>query len=109
MGIKLFSEDKAGTTAPNPNPVKFKILTVREFHGKQTICAAEVNYPDCSVYSGNKVLVFKCSEFELRQRIKLDPHFLEDETSPIARFPFTYEGWQDAIIYAGIKSFQSSA
>ena len=100
--MKYFSE--GCTTAPNPNPTNFTILTIREFVGKQSICAAEVNYPGCTVYKGNKILVFKSSEAELKKRISLDPHFLEDNTSAIARFPFTYEGWQDAIKYAWMKS-----
>ena len=100
--MKYFSE--GCTKAPNPDPVNFSILTIKEFVGKQTICAMEVNFPGCTVYSGNKILVYKTTKAKLEARIELNPHFLEDTTSPIARFPYTYEGRQDAIQYARRKS-----
>lgn len=100
--MKLFSE--GSTQAPNPDPKDFTILTYRQFKSVKTITALEVNYPNCTVYKGNKILVYKMSVAEIKKRTTLDPHFLEDDTSPIARFPFTYEGWNDALAYAEEKS-----
>lgn len=100
--MKYFSE--ASTQALNPNPKNYSRLTIKEFVGKVTICALEVNYPGCTPYAGNKILVYRATKTVIESRLELDPHFLENDTSPIARFPFTYEGWQDAQKYAQKKS-----
>lgn len=53
-------------------------------------------YPDCTNYGGYKVLVFRGVQHvtELLDRNKsIDPHFLENKVSPIARFEPTNNGW----------------
>jgi len=79
---------------PNPNPKNFNVVRTVTI-GKYLV--AQVNYPDCTNYEGNKVLVFK--NVTLRKFAKLDtidPHFCDKHLAPIARFVPTSEGWQMA-------------
>lgn len=101
MGMSLFSE--GSTAAPNPDPKKFTILRLTEFPGDNVITIAEVHYPGCTTYGGNKILVLLASEEEVRARAELDPHFF-DGNGLLARFPFTRDGRMDAEEYASRKS-----
>ena len=77
----------------NPNPHRFRVLEVQKC-GKAVV--VKVNYPDCLNYEGNKILVFDSyDKFDiLRTCGTLDPHFVADENSPVARFEPTLRGWQ---------------
>lgn len=48
-----------------------------------------MKYKNCTNFEGIKILVFKGQYVE---RIVMDPHFSDDEESPIARFKPTVEG-----------------
>ena len=99
MGIfKMFSNSKS--PPPMPNPVNF-FCTKTKVVGKLVV--AMVTYPDCPSFKGNKVLVYETSKATFKQRKKLDPHFLENGFSPIARFPGTKEGFDDGVLFAVSK------
>lgn len=78
----------------DPNPYRFEVVE------KYTIAdggvALEVIYPDCDNYDGHKVMVFD-DQGQLLEQIQdeqgIDPHFLEDKYSPVARFEPTDKGW----------------
>lgn len=80
----------------NPNPRVFKI-TEEFFLKHQGAVAIKVTYPNCINYEGNKVLVYR-HRGKLKSHLKLhkhlDPHFMEDSLSPVARFEPTEEGWE---------------
>ena len=85
---------------PNPNPKNFKILKSEE-HGNYLVI--EVNYPDCTNYEGNKILVYnnvELTDLVIKQG-SIDPHFSENPNfySPIARFEPTDRGWQMALLF----------
>ena len=83
----------------NPNPKRFNVITEKKI-GDLTI--AKVNYPDCTNYEGNKILVMK-SKYLAKAKNKgtLDPHFCKDESlSPVARFAPTKDGWHMALLFA---------
>ena len=94
MGLKLFgssfSRGQCDCPAPtDPNPHRFKILGTFEANG-WTI--AIVQYPNCTNYDGKKVLLYDKSSKAIEDQTKLDPHFLEDQFSPVARFEPTERG-----------------
>ncbi len=92
----------SGLVLPNPNPARFEILRTRQIG---TALVAEVRYPDCTNYEGRKILVYAgTSDFDLRTRATLDPHFAEGG-GPVARFKPTVYGWHLATTLAqGIGS-----
>lgn len=81
----------------NPSPYKFKIEHM-ETIGFHTILL--VKYEDAFNYDGLKILVYKTSNEANEDLIKcmfrdmkiIDPHFIENEFSPIARFVPTKSG-----------------
>jgi hypothetical protein len=103
MGMSMFSKScgsNPNPALPNPNPKRFKILNVAPF-GQYVAC--RVRYPDCTTYGGEKILVYRLTDTWLLYQKELDPHFLENDSSPIARFPATPEGWADALVYVETK------
>jgi len=84
---------KTTVTTPNPNPFKFELKNI---YNSDKFMMLILNYPDATTYEGDKVLIFKREdESEVLQMIQdkdLDPHFLEDRLSPIARFASSDEG-----------------
>ena len=83
-----------------PNPIRFNILRTRVVYDH---VVAEINYPDCNNYEGNKICLFLYTKVEdLMQRKEIDPHFAEDLNSPFARFKPTQSGWNTAIELAEI-------
>ncbi len=105
MGIGPFrhSDSNSGTwkptpPSPNPNPFKFKVIKSLAI-GNYLVC--KVNYPDCTTFEGNKVMVYEnLTQADLRDTKSLDPHFFDDNKSPIARFRGDADGWRLAIFLA---------
>lgn len=78
-----------------PDPFNYVIKrTVRSPNGEYIL--AEVNYPNCKNFSGNKLLVVKTDLVTFIGRNSLDPHFLEEgsDMEVLARFRPTEEGWR---------------
>ena len=89
---------------PNPNPKKYKVLNYT-YDGKYLIVL--VNYPDCTNYEGNKILMFENVHVEdLFNQGSIDPHFSNNskKISPIARFEPTLRGWEMALKLARIQN-----
>jgi hypothetical protein len=104
MGMKLFSDGV--TTAPNPNPKRFKIEAVSVAKNKRSIVVVEATYPDCTTFEGRKIMVYEAPLARFAAVDELDPHFTEDDFSLLARFPATDSGLKDALDYADYKSKQ---
>ena len=105
LGIGFSSGDDgcitySTTTTPardgNPNKYRFELVRRLDFpKADRKVSVVEINYPDCFNYKGNKILVYADSAV-LDEGLKskcLDPHFLNNETSPVARFEPTEIGW----------------
>jgi hypothetical protein len=85
---------------PNPDPKNFRIRRSEQI-GRMLLI--EVNYPDCTNYEGNKILLYKdVTMDQLERQGSIDPHFSENVkfASPIARFVPTEEGWMWAKVVA---------
>ena len=53
----------------------------------KTNVVVEINYPDCTNYEGNKIIVFKdVNKLTIWNLNSIDPHFCESKLSPFARF-----------------------
>jgi len=79
---------------PNPNPSKYRIRAYRMQNGHLLV---DINYPDCTNYEGNKVLLFKNATIkQLKRQKRIDPHFSKSKKfkSPFARFEPTQAGWE---------------
>lgn len=100
-----FSRPSNDSTPPKirsgePDPFKYIIKrTVRSPDGKYVL--AEVNYPNCVNFAGNKILLIKTDMMTFLGRNSLDPHFLEEgnDMEIMARFRPTEEGWRAARKY----------
>lgn len=118
MGIKIFSNSSGPWSGPNigfskessgpvtkiinyfaskktkrdGNPNKYNIARFEQFYQG---LAVEINYPDCYNHKGNKILVYDDAEkfWKLHNNKCIDPHFLEESYSPVARFEPTTKGW----------------
>lgn len=105
MGIRLFSSSSIDEPIikyitntevinNNPDPKNFTIQKFQEWKGHSIIW---INYPECTNYEGNKILVF---DYTLNRDIinwkLIDPHFSNSTKfkSPIARFEPTQRGWK---------------
>lgn len=77
---------------PNPNPNNYNIKRIGSF-GEYVVVL--INYPDCTNYEGNKIMVFEnMTQDQLEKMDSIDPHFCDkDHSSPIARFEPTDRGW----------------
>jgi hypothetical protein len=94
---------------PTPDPSNYEVLEVVRESGHLIL---KVQYPSCQkcAFEGTKVLVYRgVSEVEVLRWKKIDPHFHADKVdarsapSPIARFPASAEGWQNALLFAKAK------
>lgn len=103
MGMIHFSCSSSTKTAPNPNPKRFTIK-----YSKQVgeYCLLRLNYPDCTTFGGDKVLVIKGLKKDILSLKKIDPHFLENGLDIIARFPATDSGISDAYNFIKMKNDQ---
>lgn len=77
---------RVGRVDNSPNPSKFTVEQVIQGKDLHLVIA---KYPDATNYEGTKVMVYKGAYKEISTR---DPHFYEDEGSPIARFKPSAEG-----------------
>lgn len=99
MGIKLLSTSSYDNihSLPNPDPKLFRV--VKHF-AKKGHLALLVNYPGCTNYEGDKVLVYRNTRLaELLAQGTIDPHFSQNPhyLSPCARFEPTKQGWRLAL------------
>lgn len=82
----------------NPDPKNFKVLKVCQINKHLVV---KVNYPNCTNFGGDKILVFlNRTDKSIIMAKELDPHFADDENSPFARFKPTNKGWLAAILMA---------
>jgi hypothetical protein len=82
----------------DPNPAKFEII--RRLARNENV-ALIVNYPNCTNYEGNKIMVYRgVDPSYLYGQKELDPHFTEKENiiKPFARFEPTEQGWMKAVM-----------
>ncbi|MFA6049949.1 MAG: hypothetical protein WC761_02010 [Candidatus Paceibacterota bacterium] len=93
-----------------PRPDKYEIIDYEVF-GPYLVL--NIKYPNCTNFSGLKILVVKATVKELVLAKHIDPHFSEDKkagsrlpsnrlSSPIARFPPTDEGRKMAVRFASM-------
>ena len=83
----------------NPDPQKW---TIKKSLQIENFLIIYVNYPNCTNYEGNKILVYvNLCISDLYAIGKIDPHFSDKKPqfSPIARFVPNEEGWAMAIIF----------
>jgi hypothetical protein len=98
---------------PNPNPKRYTIKRSRRFgkaSGLGNYLVIEINYPDCTNYEGNKILVFEDTTLiELSRQGGIDPHFSNNlkYKSPIGRFVPTKEGLTNAKMFAMMLGSQA--
>jgi len=81
---------------PNPDPNNYIVISNKQI-GNYLIL--QVNYPDCSNFSGNKILVYEGITYNMLKNRPIDPHFLETKISPIARFQPTTHGMDLAKLF----------
>lgn len=90
-------EISSTTTLSKPDPKNYSIIKHEEL-GKYLLIM--INYPDCSNYEGNKILLFKGIKLkDLKKQKMIDPHFSDNDKywSPVARFEPTELGWNMAL------------
>lgn len=97
---------KMSRRSSNPNPRNFKIIWMRTVG---VYVVVKVNYPGCTNYEGDKILVYKgMTEREIAELPELDPHFYErgkkQYPSPIARFSPSKEGEDLAWFFVNLMS-----
>lgn len=101
MGISPFHSSstfdnkcqKVNDPLPNPNPSNYKIIS---YYEEKPFLLVKINYPDCTNYEGNKILLFiETTISDLCKQKIIDPHFSNNKNfkSPIARFEPTSFGW----------------
>ncbi len=81
----------AEAPAPNPSPSRWTLLAVYSYSHAHVLV---VRYHDATNFEGVKVMVYR-GAFIGRLNLEcglLDPHFSEEDESPIARFRPTEEG-----------------
>lgn len=82
----------------NPDPARFRFVKFEEVEGHLVVM---LEYPNCTNYEGKKVLLFKDMTLnDLFARKEIDPHFTAKESSMVARFAPTDEGWNLAVLLA---------
>ncbi len=99
MGMNILRRSCGTSTTTeldvNPNPLRWSELQVYQ---SRNACAVMVNYPNCTNFEGNKVLVLPGTWDDNRK--ELDPHFSDDNDSPLARFKPNRKGWLAAIAFS---------
>lgn len=98
--------------ALTPDPTKWEFV---DFLESGSYFIAKVKFQTCehAGYGGHKVLVFKATTKQAILWRRMDPHFKEvikqglsktEAPVPIARFPATEEGWNDALTFVRVKN-----
>jgi hypothetical protein len=98
MGVSPFSSSGCADRVPvppEPLPHRFRIDTLMATEDEGW-CVVMANYPDCTTYSGYKVMVYDKHYSVIQNATLLDPHFLEKGLSPIARFVGNGNGLMNA-------------
>lgn len=102
--------------ALTPDPTKWELV---DFLESGSYFIAKVKFQTCehAGYGGHKVLVFKATTKEAILWRRMDPHFVEKQKNlpgakniapvPLARFPASTEGWQDACAFVRVKNGDS--
>lgn len=86
----------------NPDPINYHIVGYCEVCDYVSVI---VNYPNCTNFEGNKIMVYKSSIEEIMKMKKLDPHFCDNgHLSPIARFRPTRDGEIQAVKFMKMLS-----
>ncbi len=97
MGMSHNSSDVTGNPDPRNFTIEKFLIEVGPF------VAIMVHYPECSNFSGRKILVFRgVSREQLIEAKVLDPHFSETGLSPIARFVPTEKGIGDTVCFCHV-------
>ncbi len=100
MGFKWFSDTPTSIRTPDPvdpRPDRFRIKRLEQ-HGNHVV--GLVNYPNCTTFSGDKIIVWEdVTKDEVMRMSLIDPHFLEGNKI-IARFRPTNQGWAYAVFLA---------
>ena len=83
----------------NPNKYRFEVLKFDRVNGWAVVILA---YADCTNFGGKKVLVYDDADqaWEAVQGGCVDPHFLDEGVSPVARFEPTQRGLEMAQAFA---------
>lgn len=90
--------------ALTPDPTKWEMVDFVD-NGNYLITKVKFDACEHAGYGGHKVLVFKATVKEAMLWRRMDPHFKEapaqdfaknEAPVPIARFPASDEGWEDA-------------
>ena len=95
MGCNYFARTCSTNSfapAPNPDPSRWELIEKRAFKNAFVL---KVRYFDATNFEGIKVMVYLGEYFVKPSR--LDPHFADDDNSPIARFKPDAMGWRMAI------------
>lgn len=101
--------------ALTPDPTKWELV---DFLESGSYFIAKVKFQACehAGYGGHKVLVFKATTKEAIMWRRMDPHFKEvpkqglsktEAPVPIARFPASEEGWNDALAFVRVKNIDT--
>jgi hypothetical protein len=102
MGCLSSSSSKGNTWREEiqPKPYNFTIKRIKQVNHHLVVM---LNYPNCVNFNGDKILVYlKTLEDDFLKRTTVDPHFLDSDNSPFARFSPTKSGWISAIQLAGL-------
>lgn len=81
-------KDRRITNPSAPSPTNWVIL---DTYKRKNAYVLKLHYPDCTNFEGIKIVVYPGKFKSLDER---DPHFSEEENSPIARFRPTELGWK---------------
>jgi hypothetical protein len=83
-------------TVKDPDLSKYEVITRQE---KGAFVLLRVRYAGIPAHHGLKLMLYKKADLEEAEKLgHLDPHFLDDYPSPIARFTPTPEGDVLAVI-----------
>lgn len=77
-----------------PQPFNFTVKTLEKIGDAAVVI---INYPGCTEYNGDKLLVYDNYQKFLNlilTKEPVDPHFLQGSYSPVARFEPTHRGWR---------------
>lgn len=110
---KKIDKLQAELSALTPDSSKWELV---DFLESGSYFIAKVKFQSCehAGYGGHKILVFKATTKEAIMWRHIDPHFKKAGIEvikthapvPIARFPASPEGWEDAKAFVRIKNDQ---